>query len=130
LGSYNFPEGIVGTMGSYFISVPLIKVWGDPYALYVEGVDADDLRRRMIIKAIRPATIPITATPPTAPPTIAPMFTFFDLGAATGVVVVVEVVIGVVGVLVGPEAGVDSIPPAFSAATTSKVLPVVTSRYA
>jgi len=86
-------------LGSYnLISVLLlIIVWGDAYAMpvYVEGVDADDLRRRMIIKAIRQAAIPITATPPTTPPTIAPMFTFFEIE------VVVEVVIEVAEVLVG-----------------------------
>jgi len=119
LGSYIFPEGIVETVESYFISVLLLVIiWGDAYALYVEGVDADDLRRRMILEAIRPAVIPITATPPTTPPTIAPMFTFFELE------VVVE------EVLVGWEGGVDSGPPAFSAAIILKLLSVITSRYA
>ena len=50
---------------------------------------ADALRRRMIIKTIRPQIATRTAIPPTAPPTIAPMFTFL-LGAA--VLVEVEVV--------------------------------------
>jgi hypothetical protein len=80
----------------FFISASPIIVCGDVYGLYVEDFDVDDLRRRMIIKAIRPATSTITATPPTAPPTIAPMFTFF-LEAATRVVVAVA---GVVEVLV------------------------------
>ena len=73
-------------MESYFISVLLL--WGDAYALYV-----DDLRRRMILQAIRPAAIPITATPPTTPPTIAPILTFFGLGVVVEVEVA-EVLVG------------------------------------
>jgi len=84
LGSYGLPEVIDGSVELYFISASLTIVCGDAYAVYVEGVVADDLRRRMIIKAIRPATIPIMATPPMTPPAIAPTFTIL-LGAATEV---------------------------------------------
>lgn len=85
--TYTFPEAIVGTVELYFISVS-----GDPYVYvgYVEGVDADGLRRRRIIKAIKPAAIPTKATPPTTPPAIAPTFNFL-LVAATEVEVEVEV---------------------------------------
>ena len=86
----------------------------DAYAEYVEELDV--LRRRRIIK-IRPARIPIKATPPTVPPTIAPMLTLL-LGAATevNVEVPIGVLIGVIngdGVVevVAPGTADDSGPP-------------------
>ena len=78
----------------YFISVS-----GDPYVYVayvpVEVVGADGLRRRRIIKAIRPAAIPIMATPPTTPPAIAPTFNFL-LVAATEVEVEVARIVELV----------------------------------
>ena len=67
---------------------PVKLVSGDATALYVKGVGADRLRRRRIIKAIWPTTIPRKATPPMTPPTIAPTFDFL-LVAATEVGVLV-----------------------------------------
>ena len=80
-------------MELYFISPSLIIVCGDAYAVYVEGIGADRLRRRRIVKAIRP-TIPIKATPPTTPPAIAPTFNFLLVLATE-----VEVASGFVGLV-------------------------------
>ena len=97
--TYIFPEAIVGTVELNFI-FPVIIFSGDAYAVYVEGVGGDRLRRRMIIKAIRPATIPIKATPPTTPPAIAPTFNLL-LGVATlvGTEVGVELAFGIVALV-------------------------------
>jgi len=95
---------------------------------------------------IMQAATPMTANAATIPPIIAPIFTFFELGVlAVEVVIEVAEVFKFVGwdasaevlvgwdvsakVLVGWEAGVDSEPPALSAAETLKVLLVLFLNY-
>ena len=49
----------------------------------MEGVGPDgldNLRRRMMMKAIMPATLPRKTTPPTTPPAMAPALDDFLLG--------------------------------------------------